>query len=532
MKSVVTMLPVGQGAMNLIEIYDDYCGKEILVNLTLIDCGSADGRNKAGDVCENSLEYAVDKMKERWDISQATREYLYLDTLIITHKDLDHWNLLQKLFSKLVGGDASIIDADEKVGMLEIMVSEVCTQTLYANCLNEKSEIYRHQISYVDECEIAVQYNQENAWNSRQVEFEYSFGDMVLWGSWKTGNLVIWLDSPDLTYKMLAYTFLEKTYLEVGEEPREYEAPTEMDAFLFLLSKVMCAIGIATEHFNYIGEMVKNLCTDGEAIKKIIESNKNTKVPFIGNVYIGGNIFSSGTRFKNMEQFLRKISRNPFSIAGTGSSIDLYGAYNLLIIQRMSIFDLEDIPGAASKTSPSIKNNATSIVCALHLSGDENFQKVIFTGDATVHTFYRVLQDMDREPRLIQECANAVWTAPHHGAWRTLQGEIEIGEDKVSVFSVILIKTHPNGMIISAGVENKYGHPDSNFIQMMCSYWSYGTIQVDNHAIYLCGSDNAGTSGRTWGFMETTAPLYTLYTKDNTSGAEIFKRLSITYPKT
>ena len=63
---VVTVLPVGQGAMNLIEVYDD-CNA--LVNLSLIDCGTdrtTPARfDKLDTPVRESVEYVAEKMRER-----------------------------------------------------------------------------------------------------------------------------------------------------------------------------------------------------------------------------------------------------------------------------------------------------------------------------------------------------------------------------------------------------------------------------------------------------------------------------------
>lgn len=49
----VSVLPVGQGSMNLIEVYETEMFRRELVGLTMIDCGSARSRPCKTRLCLN-----------------------------------------------------------------------------------------------------------------------------------------------------------------------------------------------------------------------------------------------------------------------------------------------------------------------------------------------------------------------------------------------------------------------------------------------------------------------------------------------
>lgn len=93
MECKVTTLYIGQGAMNLIEIYDGVN----LVNLSLIDCGGS----FIGETNE-AIAYVQDKMQRRWNASGWPNGQVYLDNLIITHRDADHINLFAKIFAPCI----------------------------------------------------------------------------------------------------------------------------------------------------------------------------------------------------------------------------------------------------------------------------------------------------------------------------------------------------------------------------------------------------------------------------------------------
>lgn len=96
----VTMLAVGQGVSNLIEVYDNAGRMEQLI---LIDCGG-DGFEEAH--VRSSTELILDAMRAR---AQTEEEYdRYLDLLIISHQDEDHHSIIKEILETLEAEGQSI----------------------------------------------------------------------------------------------------------------------------------------------------------------------------------------------------------------------------------------------------------------------------------------------------------------------------------------------------------------------------------------------------------------------------------------
>lgn len=89
----VTMLAVGQGTSNLIEVYDN-AGR--MKQLILIDCGG-DGSEKVH--VRSSTWIILDAMRKR---AETEGNYdRYLDFLIISHQDGDHHSILKNILETL-----------------------------------------------------------------------------------------------------------------------------------------------------------------------------------------------------------------------------------------------------------------------------------------------------------------------------------------------------------------------------------------------------------------------------------------------
>lgn len=108
----LTVLPVGQGSGNLIEVYDkdpDADSDAKLVYLALVDCGYIpfDEYWIGDDNKKILLGYMKEKMETRrrsMDIPKGTaiHDKYYLDMFLLTHQDLDHYNLMSLLVQNIV----------------------------------------------------------------------------------------------------------------------------------------------------------------------------------------------------------------------------------------------------------------------------------------------------------------------------------------------------------------------------------------------------------------------------------------------
>ncbi len=90
--SIMTVLPMGQGACNLIEIYgkENATSEEKLVYLGMVDCGGDNFKDSNGEIItyNESYEYLKNIMLLRGKTAGMVEPYL--DCVILTHRDKDH----------------------------------------------------------------------------------------------------------------------------------------------------------------------------------------------------------------------------------------------------------------------------------------------------------------------------------------------------------------------------------------------------------------------------------------------------------
>lgn len=505
MDSKVTMLAVGQGAMNLIEIYDNIDGKKVLVNLSLIDCGSIDGHPASKAACEASLEYAVGKMRERYEFGDC----LLLDNLLITHRDGDHWNLLDRLFRMTIGMETALIS--ENIGYLRVEESDDHIENYYVNRIDS---IFRYEKNYYGECEIELTFsfrvNGQDVIPDMILEYEY--GDDYMSVCWSPGFLHVYVSNDKLADLCLSgkYDLYTLNGMSTWKIPSTYAGFLQVFFGRFgIFQRIKeTVINMPAEHEKVMVELLKKIEISKEDIEKAVMQNPDHVPPFIQNVYIGGNSSASGGKFSAMEKTLKMLSPNDVFEIEKGSFIDLYGGFRLYIIENLAVDELIQLTGAESVKKASIKNNATSIVSVLLLDGVPEFEKIVFTGDATVHTFYQMLLDIDE----VVEYQNAIWTAPHHGAYTTIHGQIPDNEEEREVFPVLLEQAQPKKIVISAGVENIHGHPCFWFVCDAAEVLQSMATQGMPHDIYYNTNNSNKKCGAEWKFISTQIPLYTTYT--------------------
>lgn len=517
MDSIVTMLAVGQGAMNLIEIYDVLEGERVLVNLSLIDCGSIDGHPVSKAACEKSLGFAVEKMRERYD---TFGDGMMLDHLLLTHKDADHWNLLERLFQMAIGVETALVS--ENIGYLRVEESDNYIENYYVNRLEGN---YRYEKNYYDECEIELTFTYKVSGQDSIPEMilEYEYGDNYMSVCWRPEFLSV---SVFNVYRQLNQPvglcifgryglFLPKT-----KEHINWEIPSGYKEFLELFFDISGILQVILENYTDIPaghtvvmrEMLTNINVSREDIEKVTMENPDHVPPFIKNLYIGGNSSAFSGKFGAMERTLTMLSKNREFLVNKGRCIDLYGRIQLYIIEKLNEYGLKRVNNAESVSKPSIKNNATSIVSVLLLDGESAFKKIVFTGDATVHTFYQMLLDIDADIKQGKpvKYKNAAWTAPHHGAYKTIHGKIPIKGGEV--FPALLEQVHPTEMVVSAGVVNIHGHPCRSFMDLVENYFTRAGIRDIPHDIYRNTNDKNRAGGAVWEFAPIECPLYTTYT--------------------
>lgn len=89
--ALIQMLQCDQGMGNLIKIYDS---NQDLTNLVLVDLGAENGSR---GYAQDAVTAVVDALEEmEYDGQDA-----YLDMLVVSHQDFDHWSLIPDLHEKI-----------------------------------------------------------------------------------------------------------------------------------------------------------------------------------------------------------------------------------------------------------------------------------------------------------------------------------------------------------------------------------------------------------------------------------------------
>lgn len=507
----VSMLPVAQGAMNLIEVYDD---ESNLINLTLIDCGAEQSRE---NVCQTSIEYVQDRMKARLDVDRVM-----FDNVIITHLDKDHWNLLYKLFpSKFV--TKHIIVQTVRIGILH-MEERVADgrETCETNVINSQfsSMVYTSYLKrYVDGSYKDVKYDKLTGKGRYIVEYydeEYDIFGM---------KLEIFIREE--TYLQITFEdhkslrFARANAYEDGVYLKNYTQSSEIFSSNYNLNEWESIIGTYTACIESILKDISGKpdvydrilhMLDGmpELIKKVSDDLQAT-VPtdkYITNFYAGGDTEQRNKYTSVDEALLFAEVISDFFHADISSinniKIDIGDSWELDIVERYNVGQIPSVYNGSSITQSSIKKNATSAVSVLYAKADADLFKVFFPGDATVHTFYKLLQYQ----KIIQD---AVWSAPHHGSYVTMKGYVS-RKEKIELFPLILEKYQPREIVISAGYKNNYGLPNKLFIKRAGEYIKSRKNISQNHYLIF---NNDKPSRIEWKYSLANIPIYTLLNVNN-----------------
>lgn len=533
MESKVTMLAVGQGAMNLIEIYDE----RGLVNLSLIDCGSEDRDSASKDACKEALHYVSEKMKERFHQG----DYVMLDNLLITHGDSDHWNLLDRLFEEAVGAKITFIDREGKIRYFLNETADGYKETYYLNTI-EGNRSCLYEIKYCKEFEIGLSITYIESSPYISVELDYTYEEKYFYVQWDPEFIYMivfdeLLSSYDIEQqnKLPVYCNDKKFYITINNKKEEYDIPPNYEEFIFLFYELYCymksdIMQIPDEHDRVIKDLLDMGIPEKEDIYTILVQNNKCHLPFIEKVYIGGNPYSYGTKFTEMMQAISMCTQNDVVIkVKEGDDISLECGLKLHIIENLEVNQLQKVIKAEAVTKASIRNNATSMVSVLLLDQNPGFKKIVFTGDATVHTFFQILFKID--PEKPYEYCNAVWTAPHHGAYTTMRGLMyEFGQKvRTEVFPKALSLMCPNQMVVSAGVNNIYGHPCHSFMEWVSEFMECNEFQDMQHTVYWNQNDHNRKCGAEWELKPVEIPLYTTYTTLQ-NGSVGYQNKTFSYP--
>lgn len=500
-RSVLTVLPIGQGACNLVEVYDN---SNKLVFLGMVDCGNktneqafnVDGYSgKFNSNVEASFDYITQKMRERAEnentgSTQEIKYNLLLDLFILTHQDGDHWIMLEKMLEHVKGyvcyknprtenTDKSLYCEEEK----NIGGSLVKYKILYKLEYKKKSSNLYSYFVFIDNYIMKVFFQNDG----NKTELIYENESVKLTRIRNKNGEVIKLNG--------------KEYI-IGNVPSQYE-------------EIVCYFDMLQNNINYTKEHVE------------YELNKGSKVePFITNFLKGGDDYV-GKAAEFSKNFSWHLSKTTNRIASTNKytenifkngyvSIDLLcGTVN----GKSNSKSLEELPVDNAKKY-NIKN-ATSAV-TLWTIGDT---KYLFPGDATVHTMMH-LNNLDN----INNHTNAIMTAPHHGSDNSSKGKKQPASPETKyqgdwgIYREFLDNYKPSAVTISAGRNYGFGHPGPEFVKATDCY--FNNTGANEHIIYTCIDEY--NKNKYYGLYQTKSPIYSTLQYDGGDRKVYFQRLQFT----
>lgn len=479
----VYMLPVGQGAMNLITEYD---GSD-LVNLVLIDCGELVIGKNSNDklISTEAKKFVKSKMKERFN--HSTRK-VCLDFLLITHRDEDHISFAQDIFDV---DEMAISPNDNKVYMRYKGENFTDVYTVFKGSEEMKCErTIRIDAMYTihtspDSFIITYKDKQSsfNAECSCKSRYRFSINEYTTDGK-NERHIHAYSHNDNRMYVMVNGTC--NCVIDI-DEGYDYN---RMLSLFFKVFDNYCGYPSNKKAIEDQFELLKlsTYKSYDDVLADIDNGETNLKQP-IAKCFIGGNEGQAQDTINFICKLTKeyKVDFNPYE--------DIFNFYSpnigLRIIHYATISQLKDFY-TCYIDSP---NNATSAVGLLHDSNNEETFKVLFTGDATHHTFGKIYDDKE----IIKMLTGAIWTAPHHGSTITLDA---IGD----FFPIdnLLEETNIKAVVISAGYKNRFGHPHSEFIEKFRFYlWnSKKVMATSQHTI------NYNLNGA-WVCQDTICPIFT-----------------------
>lgn len=500
----VTVLGIGQGSSNLIEIFDDANPDENIF-VGLIDCGSDD--KKESENVKNSIDKIVEAMTRHVESGHIVPPFL--DMLLITHQDKDHWDKLDMIFDDVKGVRQDMVD-DLPVKMCvpetPLLKVDIFTDKRIKQISVEETYYFMEMIP--DESPEGYQYKADQVLsiNNTEIkaELEVVYEVKKAGGYDRSIHMDLFVDFYSLSCNV-EYLIDHKKIdweIEYGEDDEEgdfsfykvndkycffanEECVELLDSFelgkVFKESLVLMGLTddllhewlslILDDYAGFLGKITTdylvNQITEGFEIKRCI-----------GKVFIGGESSYESTSFKNMKKKLKDLSiGGSVSLTDSNTNINVPGLEDG-IVTLICCKKFGNLNYNSGDTSPSIKKNATGAVVLFNLGS-----KMLFSGDATVHTmFYMTSND------LLHQSNNCIFVAPHHGSGTTSK------DSKSTLTWTELDKfikaAKPKEVIISAGYKNHHGHPNGSFVEVSLKNLAAGTNKV--HNLYV----NTGLSGK------------------------------------
>lgn len=493
--SKATLLGVGQGCSTLIEVWNgiNYADHDSNTFVALVDCGSDDRRvtnEMTGDKEQaHNVINTICTIKEAMEKRRKTLEgtnYPFLDILMITHQDRDHWNKLRLLFGEI---SRSRIETIEEESMeIYIPVDSFINFNLFPV---QVKGIFQEETYYLMDEEGILLYSAYQEIEYNDIFYYTTLGNLFIPQSSGVFNnnqeIIVDIKIGDLVYYTVGFNYNTtqhtlEWYIESDDIMFEFECWQENGTYIIwcegnAIDK--CDVTsqgdnlvkyIIDESIKWINSKFKmhinnNYVSDimliysnfmktlkvSELEKRIHESADIEKC--IGRAYIGGDVGEETPSFKKMKKEIEALSINGIKqLTGeSGRLSPLDYSTNLLSIVCCENFDTLGFPKGRS---PSMKKNASGAV--IYWDGA---QKLLLPGDATVHTMFYMINHS-----LLDHKKGCLLLAPHHGSGTSSKGSYPDDKCEWSILGKFMEELAPGYVVVSAGYNNHHGHPNISFM--------------------------------------------------------------------
>ncbi|MEE0682290.1 MAG: hypothetical protein ACLVML_07055 [Candidatus Gastranaerophilaceae bacterium] len=495
--SVLTVLPMGQGACNLIEIYgrdsNNTSDPEKLIYLGMVDCGSDDSKENIN--INESFAYLWNKMYERGKVRGEDNPLI--DIVLLTHRDSDHHDKFMPLETYLQN---NVISYDSTKGR-----GKTAKKKTYTRSVKKGFQSYK---AYSKGDEEARMYSLHKIGMQMLAEFYKE-------DSPKNIKRRYILNRNNNQIKLSKYKECYK--VQINDDPGEKIDSVDIDLVLEGLKDKLNnnATFKQAQKDAVITEFRETMKSDINYNSIDDEIGKHPLAPPIVDLcyYSGEKDSLDGvelfTQAAKNAQYLPVAKISTINVPDTNAKIE--------ILCSLSKYD---------KKISKAGNSKENLASAVSLWNTEK-GKYILAGDATVHT----MEHLNNVNIYKNDYENAnVMTAPHHGADLTSRGFIKKSgkakpENMWKIYSGFLSNYKPQGVAISAGYDNKHGHPGRNFLDVTyCYFKNNNKVSETEHSIYANLDRTVKNKEKNYGLYKTKAPIYSILQK-NDAGNLCFRAL-------
>jgi hypothetical protein len=519
----VTVLAIGQGSASLLEVWEgDSYEKRSNLFVALMDCGSDD--NKIKQNVKDSIFTIKDAMNRHSDTEGFTPPYL--DVLIISHQDKDHWDKLDMLFEEVNGKRtinallSTIETCIQKPAVINNLVFPVtgvkilAGQEQYSKIkgLFSQTALYEgsQHLQIGDQeyyTNIEYSYNYLFKITSYTLQFEIDDPYLEISVSYNCNKKSNWSFVMEDIDELYNYYFDQSLQLYVLlRDSQLIGFPSDWDVAgvlketmdnLITRTGVNISSDIIVAIFTTYNNLLDTLTCD--KVVAIIDNNLDLKC-FIGQTFIGGQEDIYSKSFKNMRDRIKAVTSTGIEqLIGNQTNREIYNNHELGVkCSVLCCTKLSNCKLSGGGSGRSLEHNASSAVVQWEISG----VKVLYPGDATVHTMHYMQNE-----NLTKKALNCVLFAPHHGSGTTSGIANKSGSsDPWELLEKFLNSMQPQQIYISAGENNRHGHPNLSFVNK--SEAVLRTKTADLH--YICyNTQMSGNTGRDYRMAFEVIPLYT-----------------------